>query len=71
MFAVTQVHAFLPQIVMKVGGKTFILITGLSGEERRCSAAGGESEKEDANRPGSHGFGPRASPGFALDFGLP
>src|SRR5208283_1529229 len=41
MFAVTEVHAFLHQIVMKVGGEAFILITRLSGDQGRRNAGGG------------------------------
>jgi hypothetical protein len=41
MLAVAEVHAFLRQIVMKVGCETFILITGLGGEKGGRNAGDG------------------------------
>ena len=41
VFARTEVHAFLHQIAMKVGGEAFILIAGLSREQRRRNADSG------------------------------
>ena len=71
VFAVTEVHAFLHQIVMKVGGETFILIIGLSPEGCRREARGGQDEKQNADRSQPHRFEPHGLTRFVLDFGSP